>query len=299
MKKFLKYWTEVSLLLFVGAAIYYTRNLTLFIIYLFANLIYWIFYFRHLYTKRTLSFYQYLKKFVPDKAQIKLNKKLISACEWEEFDKVTSLINKNADVNYRKSQKDCPLILACKKGKINILKFFLEKNADIHVKSVEGQNALEIACKKRYFDIADLLLAQVNDSSFLKTLIFSKNTYFIGEILKNKNQGFNYQDPYGKTALMYAVFLDDLSILLFLLENKANPNLKDLNECNALIWAFYAHNLEAVNLILDYGGIWEDEYEEKIAFIDLSLDLIIAGNRLASQLEEKGINTQFLRKKVT
>ena len=56
------------------------------------------------------------------------------------------------------------------------------------------------------------------------------------------------------TALMAAVVKGNKEIVLFLLENGSNPNLKDANESTALIYATLFKNKEIMTILVNYNA---------------------------------------------
>lgn len=238
--------------------------------------------------------YQIFIQLLSSKKEKKFGLKLIKACKKNNLNKAQSLLKENQELNYNLTHyKETALTLACKKGLFNIAELLLDNNTNVNINLLETQKAFKTACKKKFYTTAELILNHISQISFLETLIFSDNTQFIEIILNKQENAFDYQDPYGKTALMHAVFLKDLNVLHFLLQKNANPNLKDLNDCSALAWAFCAKNLKAVDLILDYGGIWKPENNASIDFIRISLKNKRAIRR---KLQKKGINPKLFSK---
>ena len=75
--------------------------------------------------------------------------------------------------------------------------------------------------------------------------------------LKNlirSGENINAQDKEGMTALMYSIQSDNLKGFHFLLKNKANIDILDLRNSNALVMASSGGNLEMLNTLLNLGA---------------------------------------------
>lgn len=79
-----------------------------------------------------------------------LGMELLRAVEDEDLQRVTELLNEGADVNYRGTVGETPLMVAAYNVDLNIIRLLLEKGADRTIRSspdgdFEGKNALEVA----------------------------------------------------------------------------------------------------------------------------------------------------------
>lgn len=248
--------------------------------------------FSKLYFKsRKNPFLLYLKSIRSVKEYKKLGAKLLKACKKGNLQQVQSLLNPKSLVNYKSIFKNSPLIIACKKGHLNLAEFLLKNGASIYMKSLKGQSPLKIACHAKNYKLAELILKQSKKSAFLESLILSNDPKFIEYILDQYQMNMNSQDSLGRSLLMHAVFLKDLTVLCFLLKKGANPNLTDLKGCSALTWAFYAHNIEAVNLLLNNNALWQKEDKKRLASVRIILK---RKDAMKKKLVEKGVDANLL-----
>lgn len=113
-----------------------------------------------------------------------------------------------------------------RKGSLIEIQSIADSNPDI-INSVNENNhsPLILACYRGNIEVAKFLIVKVRD--------------------------INYSSDMG-TALMSATYKNQTELVKALLENKANPNITDLNGTTALLLAVQFKNLELVKILLDY-----------------------------------------------
>ncbi len=99
------------------------------------------------------------------------------------------------------------------------------KPESINQTNENGSSTLILASYRGNIEVAKFLIANVKD--------------------------LNYNSGMG-TALMGAVYKNQLELVKLLLENKANPNLVDANGATALILAAQTGNVEMIKLLLQF-----------------------------------------------
>ena len=75
----------------------------------------------------------------------------------------------------------------------------------------------------------------------------------VATLLAHKVENIDYASNIG-TALMAAVFKNNIKISKMLLDFRANPNIADINEITALHYAVRFKNVELIKLLVDYGA---------------------------------------------
>lgn len=143
------------------------------------------------------------------------------------------LIDHKADINKQDKISDSPYLYAGAQGRTEILKYMLEHSSpDESVFNRFGGNALIPAAEKGHLENVKLLLE------------------------KSKSD-IDHQNNFGYTALIEAVALTNGSetyqdIIRVLLENGANPHLKDNSGKTALDYAQELNYVEMENILQEY-----------------------------------------------
>jgi ankyrin repeat protein len=125
-------------------------------------------------------------------------------------DIVKALLRYHAKVNLTNNSKDTALILACRYGLKNVVEVLVRESRqyhldlDLNMADHYGNTALHNACKKNYTSIVQLLLSEED------------------------NINVNIQNQNGNTALMIAVYENNIEIIHELLKCK-NININTLN----------------------------------------------------------------------
>ena len=106
----------------------------------------------------------------------------------------------------------------------------------------------------------------------------------------------NHKDSYGTTLLMFCACRFLPSLVEFLLENGANPSLKDNKGQTALFYATY-HNLvcydEIIDYLLEYGAnINEVDNDGNSALLQIA-DEEIEGDATHCDLIDRGIDVNI------
>jgi len=73
------------------------------------------------------------------------------------------------------------------------------------------------------------------------------------KLLLNYGADINYQDKYGRTALMLQSFFNNNDCVEFLINNGAGINIKDNEGRTALFYAIWGVNIEAIKIIIKHG----------------------------------------------
>ncbi len=178
-------------------------------------------------------------------AGLSVNDELLEAAEKGSLEQVTTLVEKGADVNTKRSYRTA-VMAAAQSGNLDLVKFLVEKGADPQVKSRLGNTAVMSAVRSGNLEVV--------------------------KFLTGKGVGVNAEDEKGRTALMFAARAGKLGIVEFLVDRGANVNAKDRIDQTVLMCATggklinfdetavkpdgrgKSANLEVVKFLIDKGA---------------------------------------------
>ena len=155
-----------------------------------------------------------------------------------------------------------PVAAAAMKGDRARLRVLLQQKADVNAPQADGATAIEWAAYRNDLDMADLLIAEganvklANRDGVTPLWLASENgsARMIGKLIE-AGADPNERQPNGETPLMMAARNGNLAALKFLLDHRANVNLKeDLRGTTALMWAAEQMHAEAVKLLVERGA---------------------------------------------
>lgn len=156
-----------------------------------------------------------------------------------------------------------PIHAAADNGRLDVFQALVSAGADISALDEEGRSTLMHAVAESNREIVEYLLAsnafyiKDSDEALQTPLILAamKGTIdIITMLLENKfskPEILNAQDYEGKTALIHAIFRNDIRIIKKLLDSDADPRVADCRERSALYWAARVGYSETLNAIID------------------------------------------------
>lgn len=192
---------------------------------------------------------------------------LMYSCEFGRIEAVKFLLTKGFDLYTTNSNGDTTLIVASREGHIDMVRFLLENGLDINEKNNHGNNALMIANSNDHTNIAYLLLnsmtseareefanqnknnlvlfnsfkasLQENATELKNKLLEASKTGELSEVITLLKCGayIDATDENKKTPLMWACQNEHPDIVAYLLENKADTELKDKKGTTAIMFA--------------------------------------------------------------
>ena len=179
------------------------------------------------------------------------------AVETKNLDAVRCLVHNGADVNLFTSYKDTPLMLACQSRNMDAINFLLNKGADVNLQGHQGYTALHYAVETKNFDAVRCLVhngADVNlFTSYKDTPLMlacqSQNMDAINFLL-NKGADVNLQDRDGQSALHFA----SSDICYWLIQNLADVNMCDNDNCTPLMQASCNNDVKKVAMLIENGA---------------------------------------------
>jgi palmitoyltransferase len=141
-------------------------------------------------------------------------------------DIVTELLERGADINIVNHNRFTPLHWAVVAGYISTVHFLISKGADINMRDIKGRNILHLAAENDHLDIV----------------------YYLIEIQKMVVDDLDIDDH---TPLTWAAYKGSKSVVNFLLNRGANPNLQDKKGYTPLHWAAKSGHSETVVVFIE------------------------------------------------
>jgi len=140
-------------------------------------------------------------------------------------------------------------------GTIEEMKILETKDSEIiNSVSPSGFTPLILACYKGNTDIAKYLITKVKDINYnsssgtaLAATVVKGNSYLTSLLLENKADP-NIKDASGLTPLIYAIQFKNIEIIKLLLNHKANKTLADSSGKMPFEYAIFTQNQEIINL---------------------------------------------------
>jgi len=204
------------------------------------------------------------------------------------------LIEKGADVNARGMDKMTPLIRSASDGLMDMVKLLVDKGADVKAQDGRGRTALIASIENGFPEMAKLLVHRGSDihavdergwtplmhavaggnldlvASLLQkgadpngknksgnpVFMYSLNRISVAEKLLDAGARVNAgNDEDGMTLLMKSAAQGDYRFTEFLLERRADVNLKTKNGETALFWAVKFGHRKTADLLKQHGAV--------------------------------------------
>ncbi|MFO0556629.1 MAG: ankyrin repeat domain-containing protein [Polyangiales bacterium] len=169
-----------------------------------------------------------------------------------------------------KQSGDTPLTAAAKTGNVEMVRMMLEKGADVLAKNRDGEDALAFLAARKELrrEFASVLEKHGVDTSppvieRLPDELVSPSPWFAavysGDLRKLRamlaeGHAVDDRDPYGATALMYAVEAERYDLVQALLDASADPKAKDSEGNSVSGYASFSPNAEIDALLEERAG---------------------------------------------
>ncbi len=143
-----------------------------------------------------------------------------------------------------------------RKGNVEEVKLIMKQNPEaINSVNEEGYSPLILACYRGNFVVAEFLIHNVKDingsskmGTPLMAAVVKRNTEIVKLLLENKANP-NISDVNGTTALLYAVQFKNYEIVAMLIQAKANPDMKDNRGNSALDYAILSNDDKLIEIL--------------------------------------------------
>lgn len=199
------------------------------------------------------------------------NTALIIAAKIDDLELIQDLLNRGANPNLQNKEGDTALIMAIRKNNPQVIKELLKVGANPYLKNNSGKNAFDILRSIDFpLDIKEVinhLLSGNNinpaltnpETGITNLMILASDPEKLSIIREIENFPqeirpiVNQEDNQGNTALIYAVAHNpNPEVIKFLLENGANPLIKNNQGYSALDYAQDLGEEDLLSLIQKY-----------------------------------------------
>ncbi len=179
----------------------------------------------------------------------------------ENMDTITALVKAGADLHIQEYRNRTLLHLAAHFGDAACVQYLLEHKVDPHVMGKDGQTALRLSIIRKNKDILEIFLktCMYTDSYLNDALVLAGSVEDLDSIkcLLTYGANINHLASHDGLSILIRACCSqntNLSMIKFLLDNKADPNLQSIGNGTALFLAVKAQNHELVMLLLQAGA---------------------------------------------
>ncbi len=181
---------------------------------------------------------------------------LMEAVDTTNFESVRVLVSKGANVNYRGTHGETPLLKSLMCDDPRICQFLLESGADVNIPTANGYSPISFACLQNNFEYVRMLLkhhAKINQKTqdgWTPLLIASTNSSVFFE-----NQEHDFYHSLTEIMYKYAHYHPDynpLHIVNMLLNAGANPSDSNMFGMTPLMAASSMANYRIAGMILEH-----------------------------------------------
>lgn len=199
---------------------------------------------------------------------------LFSAIEKKKFAMANFLIReKNADINYINSKSENVVIYLLKKKTISwtSLLFALNHGLNVNYQDKKGKTCLMYAVKQKKVELVKALLQfYIYDNDFILNVVrWSRSRIKVGQqqwinLIDKEFQklDLNLKDKKGESALYKACLVENLQMVQWLIESRAEVNTKNYYGWSPLILASYNGHLQMVKLLIENGANVNDKNDK-------------------------------------
>lgn len=180
-----------------------------------------------------------------------------SAAKRDDEPTMVTLVLRGLDVNTRDPQGNSALMIALREGAAKVTSFLLGLDAvDLEIRNVQGENALMLAALKGNLPVVRQMIgrkAEVNKPGW--TPLHYAATYKeagareVVALLLEHHAYIDAESPNRTTPLMMAAFYGHSSVVDLLLEEGADPSLRNEKGLTALDFAQRASRPDAIERI--------------------------------------------------
>ncbi|XP_023727784.1 histone-lysine N-methyltransferase EHMT2 isoform X3 [Cryptotermes secundus] len=156
---------------------------------------------------------------------------LHAACSGGHLSIVHILLQAGVQLDVLDRDQNTPLMLAAMSNHNDVVKYLVKAGANVMIKGSDGMTALHLAAKAGNIESCHYLLAVANT---VKTYI-------------------DVVDDGGWTPLVWAAEHCHVDVARYLLQNRADPLIRDAEQNIALHWSAYSGSVDISEMLLNYG----------------------------------------------
>ena len=197
--------------------------------------------------KDIISHYKYNLDYAETKKYHDMCKFIIAARN-NDIETMKILLKDGMNINKTNEYGNTALIIAAANGSLESVKFLITEGAKINIINDLKITALIAAATKNHTDVVDYLLKnggnadEINNKDFILSVASSNGDLKTVQTSLQNGANINYIDYYGNTALMNAVKKNDIDIIHYLVNKKADINIKSsIDGTTALMYAVQGH----------------------------------------------------------
>ena len=167
------------------------------------------------------------------------------------------LLEKGISLDTPDENDELPLIKAISARNIDIIDYLISQKVNLYATDLAGQTGMMICARKGYLDIAIILLkAGYNlnssipstDHSVLSLAVWAENLEMVRWLLNNKAD-MNCSDNQGWTPLMIAAYAGLTEIVKELLNRHADTGKKNIRGSTAFDLAVFRNHTDIIDLL--------------------------------------------------
>lgn len=186
-----------------------------------------------------------------------------NAIELDKADQISIILAKGFDPNTPSENGEPPLIVAVKKGSVKVVQTLLSiKGIDIDRTNLQDENALMFAVFNNNIEIAQRLInsgSEVNKTGWTPLHYAStKGDILMIKLLLDQSAYIDAESPNGTTPLMMASRYADEQSVRFLIEQGADPTIKNQLDLRASDFANMRNNASVSSYLLKQEQIWKE-----------------------------------------
>lgn len=217
-----------------------------------------------------------------------MNNEIFSLIKENKFKKLEKLLleNDNIDLDVHDENNNYIINMLINLNQVELIKILLSKNIRLDILDIDGRTILYYPIKFNYIELLDLL--------------FNYNKKIIGISI------IDIKDNVGNTALHYATMLNNIIVVKKLIENNADPLIKNNDFLNVFELALKYNRNYIIEYLVDKNFNLNFFSESGESFLQLAIvyqnkkiiDLLIKKNKININNQEKDYGVTALHQLV-